>query len=169
MTTSPLTRTMKSACAKLKTVHSAHLERNGAIVLTRNPLQLFLLLLMIAVLLLRLFSVPFVPTQSNVDNPRHTISATIAENTDTGNPSAQRLQFSPAPPVLALTNRSVEKYVDQNQSLLNNQINLFLQHVAYFENSYVCSKGVKSSLAKNVQYWQNIGASEFVIDIIKNG
>lgn len=71
--------------------------------------------------------------------------------------------------MLALTNRSVEKYVDQNQSLLDNQINLFLKHIAYFENSSVCSKGVKGSLAKNVQYWQSIGASEFVIDIIKNG
>lgn len=71
--------------------------------------------------------------------------------------------------MLALTNRSVEKYVDQNQSLLDNQINLFLKHIAYFENSSVCSKGVKGSLAKNVQYWQRIGASEFVIDIIKNG
>uniref|UniRef100_A0A8W8N970 Uncharacterized protein n=1 Tax=Magallana gigas TaxID=29159 RepID=A0A8W8N970_MAGGI len=96
-------------CNKLKTVHSARSERDGAIVLTRNPLQLSLLLLTIAVLLLRPFSVPFYPTQSNVDNPRHTISATIAENTDTGNPSAQRLQSSPAPPVLALTNISVEK------------------------------------------------------------
>lgn len=110
-TTLPLTRTMRSACAKMKTVHCAHLERNGAIVPSRNHLQLFLLL-KIAFLLLRLFSVPFVPTQSNVDNPRRTISATIAENTDTGNSYAQRLRSSPAPPVLALTNRSLENFSD---------------------------------------------------------
>lgn len=75
---------------------------------------------------MRLFSVSFIPTQSNVDdNPRHTISATVVENTDTAFPSSQRFQSSPAPQVLALTKISVQKYVNQSQLPLNNQMNLF--------------------------------------------
>lgn len=75
---------------------------------------------------MRLFSVLFIPTQSNVDdNPRHTISATVVENTDTAFPSSQRFQSSPAPQVLALTNISVQKYVNQSQLPLNNPMNLF--------------------------------------------
>ena len=81
--------------------------------------------------------------------------------------SAPETQSSP--PMVALTSRPVEKYVEQTEPLLNNQIELFLQQVAYFKNSHVCSKGVKGRLAKHVQYWQSIGASEFVIDTIKNG
>ena len=95
--------------------------------------------------------------------------ATTARNTGTGNRNVPLPQTSQTPRVLAHTSRPIEKYVSQNDFLLNSQIDLFLQHVAYFENSFVCSKGVKGSLARNIQYWQNIGASDFIIDTIKNG
>lgn len=100
---------------------------------------------MILILLLRLFRVPFVSTQNNVHNRPHTISATIAENTGNGNPSTQGLQSSQEPPVLALTKKiSVEKYVDQNKLPLSNQINLFLQHGAYFEKVMLAANASKA-------------------------
>ena len=63
----------------------------------------------------------------------------------------------------------MEKYVEQTKPLLNNQIELFLQQVGYSKNIPACTKDVKGRLTKHVQYWQSIGASEFVIDPAKNG
>jgi hypothetical protein len=51
-------------------------------------------------------------------------------------------------------------------------INHFLQRVHYFEiqnSNCKFPSGVKSRLANHLSFWENIGATIFVLDTIKNG
>jgi len=51
------------------------------------------------------------------------------------------------------------------------EFNMFLAQVHYLESLDILScdnfKGVKGRLAKHIDFWVNIGASDFVIDTIK--
>jgi hypothetical protein len=50
---------------------------------------------------------------------------------------------------------------------LNSDIEVFLQQLYYFEmkNSDVAScHGVKGRLAKNIKFWEKIGANNFVLE-----
>ena len=70
-----------------------------------------------------------------------------------------------------------DKYFDNFDSDFaidcNADLELFLRQINYFEERSIQEKdsfqGVKGRLSKNVQFWENIGASPFVIDTIKNG
>jgi hypothetical protein len=52
--------------------------------------------------------------------------------------------------------------------ILNDQINLFLNHAEYFDTIPICGKSVIGNLRKNIDYWKSIGASEFIIDTIEH-
>lgn len=55
---------------------------------------------------------------------------------------------------------------------LNTEFDIFLKQVDYFEKqnlSFAEVKGVKGRLAKNIEFWEKIGANSFVLETIKNG
>ena len=54
---------------------------------------------------------------------------------------------------------------------MTDQFDIFLQHAKYLDNIDISSigKGVKNRLRKHVDFWEHIGASEFVIQTIKTG
>ncbi|VDI75750.1 Hypothetical predicted protein [Mytilus galloprovincialis] len=65
-----------------------------------------------------------------------------------------------------------DKYLNLvDEYLLHGHMNILLEHVKYFDkvDFSKLAKGVKSSLSKNVAFWEHIGASKFIIDTIKSG
>ncbi|CAC5389779.1 unnamed protein product [Mytilus coruscus] len=52
-----------------------------------------------------------------------------------------------------------------------NEYSIFLEQIKFFENAEHNSTfhGVKGSLNKHIEFWKNIGASDFVINTIKGG
>ncbi|VDI69109.1 Hypothetical predicted protein [Mytilus galloprovincialis] len=65
-----------------------------------------------------------------------------------------------------------DKYLNLvDEYLLHGHMNILLEHVKYFDkvDFSKLAKGVKSSLSKNVAFWEHIGASSYFIDTIKSG
>ena len=57
------------------------------------------------------------------------------------------------------------------KTILYNDYSVFLEQIQFFENAEHNSTvhGVKGSLNKHIEFWENIGASDFVINTIKGG
>ncbi|CAC5415666.1 unnamed protein product [Mytilus coruscus] len=65
-----------------------------------------------------------------------------------------------------------DKYLNLvDRYLLHGHMNILFEHVKYFDKVDFSkfAKGVKSSLSKNVAFWEHIGASKFIIITIKSG
>ncbi|CAC5388869.1 unnamed protein product [Mytilus coruscus] len=63
-----------------------------------------------------------------------------------------------------------DKYLNLvDEYLLHGHMNILFEHVKYFDKVDFSkfAKGVKSSLSKNVAFWEHIGASKFIINTIK--
>lgn len=92
----------------------------------------------------------------------------------TGNHPAQPRLECPAQTQTTQTGGSKsahEQYVSPcSDSLLYEQIDLFFNQIAYFDKTPVnVGKGVKSNLCKHIKFWESIGASQFVLDTIREG
>jgi hypothetical protein len=115
-------------------------------------------------------------------------SATSASNPDTGRPTVHsttsRLQptaviSKPVPQQNSEATCVNDKYFDylvcsdSYEFSSSYEFENFLSQVHFLEKLDIsCSKvfkGVKGRLAKHIEFWMNIGASDFVLDTIRNG
>ena len=126
---------------------------------------------------------PFVTAPHDVSRALGT-SAICASSSATGGDNV-RSTLNPQLPTLspALSARSDpasinDKYFDL--SVLSNcfddnteEFELFLSQVHFLEKLDISSgnncKGVKGRLAKHIDFWVKIGASDFILDTIRNG
>lgn len=53
------------------------------------------------------------------------------------------------------------------ESIFTDQFESYLQQVEFFENLPDIGKGVKGSLCRHYNFWETIGANQFILDTIK--
>lgn len=153
--------------------------------LHQGPFQLRLILILIMLLCtnVRTPRCPFGPAAGAVRRP-HGICATLVSSLDIGAKTVLPSDNTrPTVPVLPrnseLTNDDTinDKYFDfvswcDWDNELDSDIDIFLKQVDYLEKqnlSFSVVKGVKGRLAKNIAFWEKIGANSFVLDTIRNG
>jgi hypothetical protein len=150
--------------------------------------QQFILLLILLTTLSVIHRRPFGTAPHGVSRACGT-SATSASNLDTGRPTVHstttsRLQPPTviSKPVLQQNSEATcvnDKYFDylvcsdSYEFSSNYEFENFLSQVQFLEKLDIsCSKdfkGVKGRLAKHIEFWMNIGTSDFVLDTIRNG
>ena len=147
--------------------------------------QLRLILILISLLCTndRTLRCPFEPAAGAVRRP-HGICATPVSSLATGVKTAlasdtTRSAVPALPRNSELThNEDInDKYFDfvswcDWENELNTDIDIFLKQVDYLEKqnlSFTALNGVKGRLAKNIAFWEKIGANSFVLDTLRNG
>ena len=97
-------------------------------------------------------------------------SALNAASLGTGSPPVQNCRNRATQAQTQPHSNSDDKYVFFSRDpVYNNQLELFMQQIAFFENSPNIGKGVKGSLFRHSQFWEYIGANQFILNTIKNG
>lgn len=176
---------MKKESVRQKTELSNKLKIKGKIVrrLTVGlfPLDLkrILILILLAFSLFLSHSSPFVSASHGVSRAPG-MSASIAREWDIGEKTAHCSTGTTTATTTKHSQNKTDTVDDKYFSYCNlfsfhdcnvTEFEIFYEQAKYFENSSLqnSSKGVKGSLKKHIQYWKEIGASEFILDTISDG
>lgn len=158
------TQRTRKGCDRQKTAPCVPSRRNDVISHIQSRPPLLLTYLTAGLLLIVLF----VPTSAR--RPLHTTCATTATSSDTGSRHEQPKLKQATPAQAQQRSSSDDQYVYfMGESIFTDQFESYLQQVEFFENLPDIGKGVKGSLCRHYNFWETIGANQFILDTIKNG